>query len=161
MVTASFTCARLFQDWPRRSWKLASLTVNRSGSLSEIQSSKTQWTKLIWKRGRHLLYLLRAFLATIRPETTQNVSTTLWLFSETWAATWTLRNTIYCHIWTGFLRTCVQWVTNRGEISSGPERDWDLLSGSLRRSHDGWQLLESEERPLCHWAFQEFEETEV
>ena len=41
MVTASLTCARLFQDWPWRSWKLASLTVLRSGSSSEIQSSKT------------------------------------------------------------------------------------------------------------------------
>ena len=50
MVTASLTCARLFQDWPWRSWKLASLTVLRSGSSSEIHSSKTQWTKWNWKR---------------------------------------------------------------------------------------------------------------
>ena len=54
MVTASLTCARLFQDWPWRSWKLASLTVLRSGSSSEIQSLKTQWTKWNWKHGRHL-----------------------------------------------------------------------------------------------------------
>ena len=56
MVTASFTCTRLFQDWPWRSWKLPSLTVLRSGSSSEIQSSKTQCTKCNWKRGRHLFW---------------------------------------------------------------------------------------------------------
>ena len=43
----------------------------------------------------------------------------------------------------------------------GPERDGDQVSGSLGRSHDGWLLLESEKRPPCRWAFQEFEETEV
>ena len=48
-----------------------------------------------------------------------------------------------------------------GEIQSGPERDGDQVSGSLGRSHDGWLLLEPEERHPCRWAFQEFEETEV
>ena len=48
-----------------------------------------------------------------------------------------------------------------GEIPSGPERDGDQVSGLLGHSHDGWLLLESEERPPCRWAFQEFEETEV
>ena len=33
--------------------------------------------------------------------------------------------------------------------------------GRWWHSHDGWLLLESEERPPCLWAFQEFEETEV
>ena len=47
------------------------------------------------------------------------------------------------------------------EIPSGPEKDGDQVSGSLVCSHDGWQLLESEERPPCRWAFQEFKETEV
>ena len=45
----------------------------------------------------------------------------------------------------------------RGEIPSGSERDGDQVSGSLGCSHDGWLLLESEERPPCRWAFQEFE----
>ena len=48
----------------------------------------------------------------------------------------------------------------QGEIPLGPERDGDKASGSLGRSHDGWLLLEFEERPPCRWAFQEFEETE-
>ena len=116
MVTASLTCVSPFQDWTWRSWKLASLTVLRSGSSSEIQNLKTQWTKWNWKRGRHLFWWWRTFLATIRPETTQNLSTTCWLRSETWAATWASRCTTYFHIWTGFLRTWVQWVTSRREI---------------------------------------------
>ena len=40
-------------------------------------------------------------------------------------------------------------------------QDGDQVSRLLGRSHDGWLLLESEERPPCRWAFQEFEETEV
>ena len=47
------------------------------------------------------------------------------------------------------------------EIPSGPERDGDKVSGSLGRSQNGWLLLESEERPPCRRAFQEFEEREV
>ena len=39
-----------------RSWKLASLTVLRSGSSSDIQISKTQWTKWNWKREMHLFW---------------------------------------------------------------------------------------------------------
>ena len=105
MVTASLTCARLFQDWLWRSWKLVSLTVLRSGSSSEIQISKSQWMKLNWKRRRHLFCEWRAFLATIMPQTTQNLSTTCWLLSETWAATWVSRCTNHFHTWTGFLRT--------------------------------------------------------
>ena len=50
------TCVRLFQDWPWRIWKLASLTVIRSGSSSPIQSSKTQWRMCYWKRGSHLFW---------------------------------------------------------------------------------------------------------
>ena len=51
----------------------------------------------------------------------QNLATTCWLLSETWAATWAPRCTTYFHIWTGFLRT---WFNERGarrEIPSGPE----------------------------------------
>ena len=33
------------------------------GSTSKIQSSKTQWAKWNWKRGRHLIWLWRIFLA--------------------------------------------------------------------------------------------------
>ena len=61
MVTASLTCARLFQAWSWRSWELASLVVLRSDSSSEIQSLKTQWTKWNWKRGRHLFWYWRTF----------------------------------------------------------------------------------------------------
>lgn len=40
-----------------------------------------------------------------------------------------------------------------GEIPSGHERDGDQVSGMLGCSHDGWLLLDSEERhPYC-WAF--------
>ena len=124
MVTASLNCARLFQDWPWRSWKLVSLTVLWSGSSSEIQSSKTQWTKWNWKHGRHLFWLWRAFLATIRSETTQNLSTTCWLLSETWAATWASRCTTYLQIWIGFLRTWAQWVTSRGRDSVRTWKRW-------------------------------------
>ena len=113
----------LFQDWPRRSWKLASLTVLRSGNSSEIQISKTQWTKWNWKRERHLFWWWRTLLATIRPETTQNLST-CWLLSEIWAATWASRCTSYFHIWTGFLRTWVQWVTSRGRDSIRTWKRW-------------------------------------
>ena len=51
------------------------------------------------------------------PETTQNLSTTFWLLSETWVATWASRCTSYFHIWTCFRETWVQWVTSRGRDS--------------------------------------------
>ena len=47
---------QVFQDWPWKSWKLASLTVLRSGSSSEIQSSKTQRTKWNEKCGRYVFW---------------------------------------------------------------------------------------------------------
>ena len=126
----------LCQDFPgltRESWKLASLMVLRSGSSSEIQSSKTQWTKRNWKRGR--------------TETTQNLSTTCWLLSEPGQQ--------HEH-----QPRFNEWRAG-GEIPSGPERDRDQVSGAPGRSHDGWIQLESEQRPPSRWAFQEFEETEV
>ena len=137
MVTASLTCARLFHDWPWRSWKLVSLTVLRSGSSSGIQSSKTQWTKWNWKRGRHLFWSRRTFLATISPETRQNLSPTCWLLSETWAATWASRCTTIFHIWTGFLKTWVQWVTSRGRDS---RRTWKRWRPGIRvtGTHSRW-----------------------
>ena len=149
MVTASLTCARLFQDWPWRSWKLASLTVLRSSSSSEIQSLKTQWMKWNWKRGRHLFWYWRTFLATIRPET---MSTTCWLLSETWAATWVSRCTTYFHIWTGFLRTWVQWVTSQGRDSLRTWKRW-RLGIRVARTQSWWPttvgIWRETSLPLC------------
>ena len=54
----------------------------------------------------------------------QNLSTTCWLLSETWAVTWASRCTTYFHIWTGFLRTWVQWVTSRGRDSIRTWKRW-------------------------------------
>ena len=85
---------------------------------------------------------------------------TAWL-SQAWCAAVGRVCTTYFHIWTGFLRTWVQWVTSRGRDSIRTWRDRDPISESLGRSHDGWLLLESEERLSCLWAFQEFEETEL
>ena len=151
MVIASLSCAWLFQDWARRSWKLASLTVLRPGRSSEIQSSKTQWTKCNWKRRRHLFWYWRTFLATIRPETTQNSSITGWLLSENWAATWDALP-IFTYGKVSWEPGSNEWRAE-WEIPSGPERDGDQVSWSLGRIQDGWLLLESEESPPCRWAF--------
>lgn len=51
------------------------------------------------------------------------------------------------------------WVG--GEIPSGHNRGGDQVSGTLGCSHDGWLLLDSEERHPCCWAFEGFKETEV
>ena len=48
-----------------------------------------------------------------------------------------------------------------GEIPSGHKRDGDQVSGTLGCSHDGWLLLDSEERHSCCWTFEGFEETEI
>ena len=74
MAAASLICARLFQDWPWKSWKLASLTVLKSVNSSAIQSLKTQWTKWNWKLGRLLFWSWRTFLATRRPVCYSNCS---------------------------------------------------------------------------------------
>ena len=52
---------------------------------------------------------------------------------------------------------------NLGSMSDEQEEKFhqDLKEMSLGRSYNDWLLLESKERPLCRWAFQEFEETEV
>ena len=54
----------------------------------------------------------------------QNLSTTCWLLSETLAATWTSGCTTYFHIWAGFLRTWVQWVTSWGRDSIRAWKRW-------------------------------------
>ena len=54
----------------------------------------------------------------------QNLSTTCWLLSETWAATWASRCTTYFHIWTGSLRSWFQWVTSRGRDSIRTWKRW-------------------------------------
>lgn len=73
---------------------------------------------------------------------------------------WASRCTTYFHIWTGFLRTWVR-VTSRERDSI---RTWKRWRPGIRvggTGHDGWLLLDSEERPPWRWVFQEFEEAEV
>ena len=74
-----------------------------------------------WKA---FLLLEKVFFATIRPETMQNLSRTCWLLSEIWSTTWASRCTCYFHIWTGFLRTWVQWVTIKGRDSISTWKRW-------------------------------------
>ena len=159
MVTASFTCARLFQDWPWRSWKLASLTILISGISSEIQSLKTQWTKWNWKV---FVLVVKNFLDNNKAiNYTELVNNMLTAFRNLGCNMSVKMHYLFSHI------DPVSWEPGfnewwgGGEIPTGPERDGDQVSGSLGCSHDGWLLLESEERPPCHWAFQVFEETEV
>ena len=156
MVAALLTCARFFQDWPWRSWKLASLKVLRSGSSSEIQSSKTQWTNWNWKRGR-LPVPLRSLSSGNEG---QKLSRTCQQYADCFQKSGLQRERQNAlPIFTYGPVSWVQWA--EGEIPSGPERDEDQVLGSLGHSHDDWLLLESEKRPPCHWALQGLEETEV
>ena len=68
----------------------------------------------------------------MRSETTQNLLTTCCLLSETWATTWASICTTYFPIWTGFLRTWVQWVTSTGRDSIKNWKRW-LLTTNLKR----------------------------
>ena len=43
-----------------------------------------------------------------------------------------------------------------GAIPSGHKRDGDQVSGTLGCSHDGWLMLDTEERHPCCWAFEGF-----
>ena len=141
MVTASLTCARLFQDWPWRSWKLASWMVLRFSSSSETQSLKTQWS------------------GTRSMETMQNLSTTCWLLSETWAAIWASRCTTYFHTWTRLPENLGSMRDDQGqrfhqdlkEMETRYQGCWDAVI----MADYCWNL----KRPPCCWAFQEFEET--
>ena len=47
---------KAFPEVTTEKLKAGILTVFRSGSSSEIQNSKTQWTKCNWKHGRHLFW---------------------------------------------------------------------------------------------------------
>ena len=123
----------------------------------EFENSMKKWN---WQSRRHLFWYWSTFLALIRSEPAQNLSTTCWLLSETWAATWASRcTTFFTYGPVSWEPVFTEWWAGV-EILSGPERDGDQVSGSLGRSHDGWLQLESEERPSCRWAFQEFKETE-
>ena len=123
---------------------------------AEFEDSMNELELKAWKA---LVLVEKNFLDNNKAKISQNLSTTFWLLSETWAAASVSRCTTYFHIWTGFPRIWVQW--SGGEIPSGPKRDGDQVSGSLGRSHDGWLQFESEEWPPCRWAFQEFEVTGV
>ena len=61
----------------------------------EFENSMNEVELEVWKV---FVLVVKDFLATIRLETTQNLSATYWLLSETSASTWVSRCTSYSHI---------------------------------------------------------------
>ena len=130
MVTASLSCARLFQDWPWRRWKLVSLRVLRSGSSSEIQSSKTEFEVELeaWK----------GICSGSDELSWQQEGQKLHRTCQQYADCFQKPGLLYEHqdALPIFTYGPVSWEPGfnvwraGGEITSGPERDGDLVSGT-------------------------------
>ena len=68
--------------------------------------------------------VMKDFLGSNKARNYAELVKTCWMLSETWAATWTSRCTTNFHIWTGFLRTRLQWVTSKGRDSIRTWKRW-------------------------------------
>ena len=87
----------------------------------EFENSRNEVELEAWKA---FVLVEKNFLGNNKA--TQNLWTTCWLLSETWAATWASRCTTYFHIWSGFLRTWVQRVMNKERDSIRTWKRWRL-----------------------------------
>ena len=84
----------------------------------EFENSLNEVELEAWKA---FVLIVKNFLGNNKA---RNLLTTCWILSETWAETWASICTTYFHIWTGFLRTWVQWVTSRGRDSIRTWKRW-------------------------------------
>lgn len=130
-VAVLLTCTRIFQHWPLRRWKLASLMALKSFSSLESLTLKTRWMQGDSTQEWLLLWLRRTILGT-NWETTHCLSPIWCLLSEILDSALVLKCINYCHMWIVSWESGIKSQREAGEIPSGFERH---ILGMLWWSH--------------------------
>ena len=157
MVTASLTCARLFKDWPWRSWKLESLTVLRFGSSSDIQLENSM-NKVELEAWKIFVLVVNNCLANNKVRNyAELVNNILTAFRNLGCNMSVKMHYLFSHM--------DLFPENLGSLSDEQgERFHQDLKEMDTRYHGHWDAFMMADycwRPPCRWAFQEMEETEV